>query len=472
MIDITITKASKFSVYISFFFILVTMFHQPIEARGQLFGGKTQDSAKKEEFIEALSEAYDYINNNYVDELEPDILLEGALSGMMGNLGDPYSRYISIEQAESYKESITGEFGGIGISIDEGFDLDGIQYIKVVQPIEETPAYYIGIQSGDLIISVDEQSTAGMSTTDAVKIMRGEPGTRVELGIRRKRRDFSVTITRAIIKTPLFRADFIDKDTAYLQIFSFTANTPSFVEKKIKEFNKEGYTNLIVDLRGNPGGSLSAVLAVTDFFLSGGLIVGTKGRDIYKSREYNATPRVVVPKDKNVVVLVNAGSASASEIFSGAIKDTGRGVLVGETTFGKGLVQEVKDFDQGYLSLTISRYFTPNGTFIDEEGITPDILIENTNRVDEQESIEINKLYETEKLSEFIQETKGASSAKQRLRFVKELKKEDITISLDRINQIIRQRENRYNDIIEIYNLEEDEILRKTVEMLQSGTLF
>ena len=432
-------------------------------------------NAAKQRFLRDMSVVFDYVFDNYYVEPDPQKMIEGSLSGMMSHLGDPYSTFITPEEAKDYSENIAGEFGGLGIRIDVGIDTETTtQFIKVIAPIRNTPAERLGITSGDLITAVDDTSLAGYSTRDAVKIMRGKPGTQVTLTVKRGSHIFPVTITREIINNIEISYDFIDDDIAYMKIDSFSQDLPKDFLAAIREVNKKNYKTIIIDLRNNPGGSLNSVVNIADAFLKKGLIVGTKSRDGSADKKYFSTDDTLVDMDKKVVVIVNKGSASASEIFSGAIKDRKRGTIVGSTTFGKGLVQAVNGFEAGFISLTISQYYTPAGNFINGKGIDP--MVEIAPDVDFAD-LDARYISDLQTLSQenlalyFVEKNQDLSPAKQLVAFREEIKKRNLDIDDYFLKQRLHFARNRVNNIIENFNIDVDEVLRETVDMIHAGKL-
>ncbi len=432
-------------------------------------------SVAKKRFLRDMSMVYDYVVKNYYKEPDLEQMLFGSLAGMMGNLGDAYSTFITPEEAKEYSEEIAGEFGGLGIRIDVGTDKEsGISYIKVITPIGNTPAERLGILPGDLITRVDETSLAGYTTREAVKIMRGKPGTKVELTIKRGEKTFTLKIERAVINNINLEYEHIDEEIVYMKISSFTQDLPQDFADAMKEINKKEYKTILVDLRNNPGGSLSSVVDIADAFLESGLVVGTKARDSRKNTQYNSTDALLVPKEKQVVVIVNEGSASASEILSGAIKDRKRGTVVGSRTFGKGLVQSVNAFESGFISITTSQYYTPNGTFIDEKGIEPDREIEPSHSVDEMTGAELQdlqKMIQENLALKFVETHEELSDEAMFERFSKELEGQGLSIDTFFIKRSLHFARNRNKNTIEVFNLEFDSVLRSTVEMIRNRML-
>lgn len=332
------------------------------------------------QYIELLNSVYTFVLQNYVDEVDPKILYEGALKGMMDAFQDPYTVYLGSAQMRDLNDTTTGDFGGVGLSITKPAETsaDKPAYVEVVSPIEDTPGWRAGIQAGDLILTIDGTSTAEITMEEVLKILRGPKDTSVNLTIRRgKTGEFPVTLVRAIIEVPTVKYGMINRGkqrTGYLRIIEFTPKTPDRVQEALDSFKTADFTALIIDLRNNPGGLISSVADVADKFIDTGVIVSTKSRLMFENSVYRAKPKAtVMPKDIPVVILINKGSASASEILAGALKDYHLAYLVGERTYGKGSVQQVVPLpNQDGIKLTMARYYTPSDSNIDKIGIPPD----------------------------------------------------------------------------------------------------
>ena len=328
------------------------------------------------ETVRTLSEVFDKIKHNYVEDVEDKALLDNAIRGMLSGL-DPHSTYLDAKAFEELRVGTTGEFGGLGIVVgmEDGF-------VKVISPIDDTPAQRAGVKAGDLIIRLDEKPVKGMSLDDAVKIMRGKPGTDIELTIVREGEDqpLKFTITRDRIRVKSVKSRMLDPGYAYVRVSQFQERTGKDLHKAITELKKENKDNLkglVLDLRNNPGGLLDAAVIVSDTFLDRGTIVSVKGRTEDNKLSQAATPGDIL-KGSPIVVLVNEGSASASEIVAGALQDNKRAVIMGQKTFGKGSVQTVIPLgNNSALKLTTARYYTPSGRSIQAEGIAPDIVLEH-----------------------------------------------------------------------------------------------
>lgn len=324
------------------------------------------------EQMRTFTDVFSRIKSNYVEDISDDELLEHAIRGMLNGL-DPHSSYLNTEEFNELRIGTTGEFGGLGIEVgmEDGF-------VRVVSPIDDTPAQRAGMLSGDLIIRLDDTPVKGLSLNDAVKLMRGKPGSTIDLTVIREGEDRPLTITleRAVIKTTSVRSRMLDEDYGYVRISHFQTKTSEDMQKAIKKLKKEAGGDLggmILDLRNNPGGVLSGARHVSDAFLDDGLIVYTDGREPGSKLRYTATSGDLID-GAPLIVLVNGGSASASEIVAGAMQDHGRGIIMGTKTFGKGSVQTIQDLPGGgAVKLTTARYYTPNGRSIQAQGIEPDI---------------------------------------------------------------------------------------------------
>ncbi len=326
------------------------------------------------EDLRTFTEIFGRIKRDYVEPVSDKQLLEYAIRGMLSGL-DPHSAYLVAEEYQELKEGTTGQFGGLGIEVtmENGF-------IKVVSPIDDTPAQKAGIKTGDLIIKLDEKPVKGMSLTDAVKLMRGEPGSKIALTIVREGLEapLKLTLARDIIKVKSVKSRILEKGYGYVRISSFQSGTGEGLKEALAALKKENggaLKGLVLDLRNNPGGVLNAAVEVSDAFLRSGLIVYTEGRIENSEMRFNATPDDLI-EDAPVVVLINGGSASASEIVAGALQDQKRAVIMGEKSFGKGSVQTILPTSNGAaVKLTTARYFTPSGRSIQAEGIEPDIAL-------------------------------------------------------------------------------------------------
>jgi carboxyl-terminal processing protease len=321
-------------------------------------------------FVEILNR----VKTDYVESVEDKALLENAVRGMLSGL-DPHSSYLDKDEFKEMNIATSGKFGGLGIEVQMQ---DG--FVRVVAPIDDTPAASAGVQPGDLIVKIDETPVKGLTLSDAVTRMRGDPGTKISLTLVRDGEPAPkvLELKRDVIKVASVRGRMLEPGMAYLRISSFTTETAPNLEKEIAKLEKEAGGNLngvILDLRNNPGGVLDAAVKVSDAFLDKGPIVSIRGRDGNGSREFGADSGDVL-NGKPLIVMINSGSASASEIVAGAIQDQRRGIVVGSRSFGKGSVQTILPLsNQGAIKITTARYYTPSGRSIQAEGIEPDIVI-------------------------------------------------------------------------------------------------
>jgi carboxyl-terminal processing protease len=328
------------------------------------------------EELRVFTEVYSKIKSDYVEDVDDKKLLEDAITGMLAGL-DPHSSYLDPQGFKEVRIGTEGQFGGLGIEVtmENGF-------VKVISPIEDTPAARAGVKPGDLIIRLDDKAIKGLTLGEAVKLMRGKPGSVITLTIVREGegKPLKVDITRAIIKIQSVKSRILEPGYGYLRITQFQANTTQNLKtalRKLEAENEGKLKGMVLDLRNNPGGVLNAAVGVSDVFLSDGLIVYTEGRVSDSKLKFSATSSEAI-KGAPLVVLVNGGSASASEIVAGALQDHGRAIIMGTKTFGKGSVQTIMPMSNGAaLKLTTARYYTPSGRSIQATGIDPDIITED-----------------------------------------------------------------------------------------------
>ena len=346
------------------------------------------------EELRAFTEVFGRVKSDYVESVEDKDLLEYAIKGMLSGL-DPHSAYLDSEEFKEMRIGTDGKFGGLGIevSMENGF-------VKVISPIDDTPAERAGIKAGDVIVRLDDTPVKGMTLNEAVKIMRGEPGTDILLTVVREGEEgpLKITITRDIIRIKSVRSRTLDPGYGYIRISQFQSATGTSMRKQLSELKKENggeLKGLVLDLRNNPGGVLNASVSVADAFVSKGKIVYTEGRVKDSLLTFNASPNDLL-KSAPIVVLVNGGSASASEIVAGALQDQKRAIIMGTKTFGKGSVQTIMPMNNGAaLKITTARYFTPSGRSIQAEGIEPDIEVEQL-EVSKKEDAAVERLREAD----------------------------------------------------------------------------
>ena len=323
--------------------------------------------------IDLFGEVLEKINKEYVDEINQSESMDSAINGLLQSL-DPYSAYMSPEIFNEMQTETSGEFGGLGIEV--GME-SGV--VKVISPIDDTPASRAGIKAGDYIVKIDNIQVQGKSLSEAVDLMRGPVGSGIELTIRRRGEKKALTfkIIREVIQIQSVKSELLEKDIGYIRLTSFNENSGKQVEKNIKDLEKNNnIKSYILDLRNNPGGLLSQAIKISDFFLDNGEIVSTKSRKTSENRKWFANEGDLT-KGKTLIVLINYGSASASEIVAGALKDHKRAILLGENSYGKGSVQSIIPLkNNGAIRLTVAKYYLPSGKSISEVGVSPDIEID------------------------------------------------------------------------------------------------
>ncbi len=322
--------------------------------------------------IDLFSEVLDKINKEYVDEVNQSEAMDAAVNGVLQSL-DPYSAYMSPDSFKNMQTETSGEFGGLGIEVSMEAGV-----VKVISPIDNSPADEVGVKAGDYIVKIDDVQVQGKTLSEAVELMRGPVGSDIEITVRRRgeRKALIFTITREIIQVASVKSEIKDDQTAYIRLTSFNENSSKQIKNKIKEFKKnKKIKNYILDLRNNPGGLLSQAIKISDYFLENGEIVSTKSKRKYENRKWFAKKGDIIDGE-TMVILINYGSASASEIVAGALQDHKRAILVGESTYGKGSVQSIIPLEnEGAIRLTVSKYYLPSGKSISRVGVNPDIVI-------------------------------------------------------------------------------------------------
>ncbi len=431
---------------------------------------KNEDREASERYLQLFQYVFGFVRDNYVDEVDPSVLYKGAMKGMLEALDDPYSSYMDNESllGRNLQDTTTGAFGGVGLYITKPFvsSPEKPAYVEVTSPIEDTPGWKSGIQPGDLILDIDGTSTPELSMEEVLDLLRGPVDTDVTVLIRRgKTLEFPVTLTRARIEVPTVKYSMMDGGIGYLRIIEFTPLTPERVKEAIESFREAGFTSLLIDLRNNPGGLITSVVDVADKFIDSGVIVSTRSRITYENREFSARSGTsMIPEGFPIVVLINRGSASASEILAGALKDYHLGYLVGEKTYGKGSVQQVIDLlNSDAMKLTMARYYTPSGANIDKEGIPPDYEVLIPELGEEAEKA-LSELLNTTVIADFVagRDTISASDLDS---FVRTLKK-DYPVDPRILKRLVMQEYYRTR-VSPMYDLEYDVQLKAAVDILQ-----
>ncbi len=352
----------KIFFIISIFFLKFSIFNLVVADENDVY--------KK---IDLFGEVLEKINKEYVDEINQSESMDAAIDGLLQSL-DPYSAYMSPEIFNEMQTETSGEFGGLGIEVNME---SGV--VKVISPIDDTPASRAGIKAGDYIIKIDDIQVQGKSLSEAVDLMRGPVGSSIILTVRRigQKKALTFEIVREIIQIKSVKADLLKNNVGYIRLTSFNENSGDQIREQIREFEKNGNINsYILDLRNNPGGLLSQAIRISDFFLDNGEIVSTKSRKASENRKWFAKKGDLIG-GKTLVVLINYGSASASEIVAGALQDHKRAIILGENSYGKGSVQSIIPLkNKGAIRLTVAKYYLPSGKSISEVGVSPDIEID------------------------------------------------------------------------------------------------
>ena len=351
-------KIKSFLLSIFLYFFLIS-----------LVSSNDEDIYKK---IDLFSEVLDKIDKEYVDDVNKSEAIDAAINGVLQSL-DPYSGYMSPETFDNMQTETSGEFGGLGIEVTMEAGV-----IKVISPMDNTPAYEVGVKAGDYIVKINDTQVQGKTLSEAVDLMRGPVGSNIEITVRRigEKKALIFDITREIIQITSVKSKILNEKTGYLRLTSFNENSSDQIKKKINEFKKnENIENYILDLRNNPGGLLSQAIKISDFFLDNGEIVSTKSKRKFENRKWFAKKGDIIDGE-TLIVLINYGSASAAEIVAGSLKDHKRAILVGESTYGKGSVQSVIPLkNNGAIRLTVSKYYLPSGKSISKVGVAPDIEV-------------------------------------------------------------------------------------------------
>lgn len=460
------SKKAKIYVGFALFFLCLVVFLVPAVGAPRVDRTGFTKLQESQEYLEMINSVYNYVLQNYVEDVDPEILYRGAMEGMLNALEDPYTQYLDMSQQRTITDTTAGQFGGVGLTITKS------EYIEVTNPIEGTPGWRAGIQIGDLIIKIGETDTKDLILEDAVSLLRGEPGTDIEVTIRRgDTMEFNVVLTRELIEVPTVKYGFIPEapgKTGLLRIIEFTPLTSMRVQEALDYFIENNFTSLILDLRDNPGGVLSSVEEVANKFIDEGVIVSTRGRKSYYSDAYYASPTyTTMPKNIPVVVLINGGSASASEILAGALKDTKSAYLVGQNTYGKGSVQEPRGlpYEDGF-KLTIAKYYSPSGANIDEVGIPPDETVNLPGVSVEEQQIYVD-LMNSNKIYDFANEHKDITE-KEIEEFAEKLYAE---YPLEKV--VLRRLIRIYSVSTEtLYDLDYDTQLQRAIEIANSQDFY
>ncbi len=433
-------------------------------------GEKKAARMSAREYAALVGSVLEYVEKNYVEELDPETLYAGALKGMLDAVGDPYSAYLDPAMMRSLSDTADGQFGGVGLSISKPAEStpEKPAYVEVASPIEDTPGWRAGIQTGDRIVSIDGTPTESLTLEAVLGMLRGPAGEDVRLVVLRgKTAEFPLTLTRALIEVPCVKYGMID-GAGYIRIIEFTPRTAGRVQEALDSFKAAGYASLIVDVRNNPGGLLASVAAVADKFIDAGAIVSTKSRHAKENAVFSASPKkTAVPGEIPLAVLINRGSASASEILAGALKDSRRAYLVGERTYGKGSVQQPLPLRRGKdgVKLTVSRYYTPSGANIDKAGIPPDREIAQLDFSEEDEQA-FTRLTNGRVIAEYVEAHPDMTEADISA-YAAELGAAYAPLEARFLRRLVRL-EARRTEPAPLYDLDYDVQLAETLRILRS----
>jgi peptidase, S41 family len=380
--------------------LLAAVFFVPQLAALPNSDSSANDDRTNLKFLEAV---YQLVRESYVDEVDPAVLYKGAMEGMLNSLKDPYTVYVYRDSQIGHDlgDTTNGVFYGIGVTISKPLisTPERPAYVEISSPIEGSPGWRAGLQSGDYITAIDGSPTENITQEEVLNKLRGKEGTEVKIKILRgKSLEFELTLVRSKIEVPTVKSVKLEKDIAYIRLIEFNPNSEKRVAEALKDLQKQGCKKLIFDLRNNPGGLITSSIDISSLFLQSGTVVSTKGRAFGSNHSYNVKGYgTKIPEEMPVVILINSGSASASEIVAGALKDHKRAYLVGTKSYGKGLVQNIIDLtDKEAVKLTIARYYSPSGANIDKLGILPDMEVKKMEFTPEEEKAAVELLKTTE----------------------------------------------------------------------------
>ena len=423
------------------------------------------------QYVKKLNQVFDFVQQNYVDEVDPKILYEGALKGMLDAIGDPYTLYLDSDYMRDLSDTTSGSFGGVGLSISKATESTPAKpaYVEVASPIDDTPGAKAGIQAGDLISAIDGLPTPTMTMNEVLQHLRGEIGTPVTVTIMRgASMKFDVTLIRALIEVPTVKFGMIEgTKIGYARLIQFTPDTALRLQDALDSFEKDGYTGLIIDLRDNPGGLITSAVDVADKFIENGPIVSTKSRLLFENTQFSASKdKTTVRRDIPIVVLINKGAASASEIVSGALKDYHLAYLVGERTYGKGSVQQVIPLSStDGIKITMARYYTPSDMNIDKIGIPPDQEVKNLKEFTPEEEKLYVELVNSETITKAAESKPNMSEADIAMEAAKIAK--DYPLDERLIRRLIRIQVQKTQPSV-LYDLDYDLQLNAAIKVVQN----
>ncbi|AYE36735.1 peptidase S41 [Borrelia turcica IST7] len=448
--------------------VVESIFAQSDSSRGKLSASN---------YGHMMTEAFDFIKRNYVEPVDDEAVFEGALKGMFQALDDPYSQYLTKKDLEEISKTTEGNYVGIGVTITKkdstkGSNLEPNSYVKILTPFEEGPAYKAGIRSGDYITAVDGKSASAMTVEQVVELLRGKEGTKVKVSILRgKDLKLEFELIREKLDIQTIKYDVIKEDVGYIRIVSFNPNTNSYFRKALEKLKSHNIKSLILDLRLNTGGFLKDAIKIADDILTEGIIVSTRTRDAKAPFEYKANSECLVPLDMKIVALIDKHSASASEVLVGALKDHKRAYVIGEKSYGKGVIQNVIPFHTGGFKITNSKYYTPSGQSIHNIGIKPDLEIVSKD-FSEEEVLAYKEIFDKDLIGHFLKDRKTITETEID-NFIDNLVKGHANYNVDKdfLGQyVLTKFYQDTNQEAPIYNLHYDKALRASYEYLLNET--
>ncbi|AGT27349.1 S41 family peptidase [Borrelia miyamotoi] len=470
----------KFLIFVYFVLILSISSSVIVES---IFAQANSSNIKMSEegYSQMMLEAFKFIKRNYVEHVDEEALLEGALKGMFNSLNDPYSQYLTRKDLLDISKTTQGNYVGIGISITKkDVSLNSgnsiASYIMVVSLFEDGPAYKAGIKAGDYITAIDGKSTALMTIEKFIELLGGEVGTKVKVSVLRdKDSNLEFEVIRSKVDINTVKHDVINKDVGYIKILSFNPNTNMNFRKAFENLQTQNIKSLILDLRLNAGGYLQDAIKIADDILSEGIIVSTKSRDASVPMHYKASSSYIVPLDMKIVILIDRYSASASEVLVGALKDNHRVYVIGEKSYGKGVIQRILPFYTGGFKITNSKYYTPSGSSIHNVGIKPDLEIEKL-EYSEDDLLAYRQIFDKNLVENFLKSKRNKRSITEDEidSFVDNaIKKHSSHKEIDKDflgHHLLLQFYHHTDNEMPIYNLRYDKALRAAYEYLLKGT--
>lgn len=464
---------------ICMYFLLTLIISSLVIVESIFAADESNNKLSRSSYEQMMIQAFEFVRENYVEPVNDEVIFEGALKGIFQALGDPYSQYLTKKDLEEISKTTVGDYVGIGISIikkmhsqdkqDKTKNLDpNSSCVSIVTPFEGGPAYKAGIKSGDCITAVDGKSVSSMEVDQVVDRLKGKEGTKVKVSILRgKDLTLDFELTREKIEIQTIKYDVINQDIGYIRIVSFNPHTSVDFSKALDNLKNRNIKSLILDLRLNTGGYFQAAIKMADDILSKGTIVSTKSRNSSKPIDYKASSKQILPSDIKIVALIDRSSASASEVFVGALKDNNRAYIIGEKSYGKGVIQHVVPFYTGGFKITSSKYYTPSGKSIHKVGIEPDLEIKSPD-FSEEEAVIYKEIFDKKLIESFLKGKKSITEQEIDF-FVENLVKENPKYKIDKEflgKYVFFNYYQDNNKELPIYNLHYDKTLKAACEYL------